>query len=75
VEDAKAEQLKAFVNYGKTMETTEARAQYVKSLVDAEQKIQEAEEALETHLTTLDFLRGKLQEVSAIDAEDVEKAG
>ena len=75
VEDAKAEQLKAFVNYGKTMETTEARAQYVKSLVDAEQQIQEAEEALELHLSTLDFLRGKLQEVSAIDAEDVEKAG
>jgi sugar diacid utilization regulator len=75
VEDAKAEQLKAFVNYGKTMETTEARAEYVRTLVSAEQRISDAEEALETHLTTLEFLRGKLAEVSAIDVTDVENVG
>jgi len=75
VEDAKAEQLKAFANYGKTMETTEARADYVRTLVLAEQRISDAEEALEIHLTTLEFLRGKLAEVSAIDATDVKNAG
>jgi sugar diacid utilization regulator len=75
VEDAKAEQLKAFVNYGKTMETTEARAEYVRTLVSAEQRISDAQEALETHLTTLEFLRGKLAEVSAIDVTDVENVG
>lgn len=75
VEDAKAAQLKAFVNHGKTMETAEARTQYVKALIDADQKILDAEEELKVHLYTLDFLKGKLKEVSAIDAEDVENAG
>jgi len=67
IEDAKAAEAKAFVNNGQLMSSQEDRAAYVRNLTEARNRVIEAEEALEDHLKTLDFLKEKLKEVQESD--------
>jgi len=70
IEDAKAAEAKAFVNNGQLMSSQEDRAAYVRKLTEARNKVIEAEEALEDHLKTLEFLKEKLVEVQKSDMTD-----
>lgn len=70
IEDAKAAEAKAFVNNGQLMSSQEDRAAYVRNLTEARNKVIEAEEALEDHLKTLEFLKEKLVEVQKSDMTD-----
>jgi hypothetical protein len=57
VTDAKESQAKARVNNGNEISN---RAAYVQNLLEAKNRVTQAEEALETHLAKITFLEGEL---------------
>jgi hypothetical protein len=59
VTDAVERYQKARLNYGRELHSND-RTAYVKTLVDAHNGVKEAEEALNTHKETLEFLRNEL---------------
>lgn len=65
VADAKDAYNKARLNDGKELQSSD-RTRYVRNLVDANNNVKEAEEALEAHKETLEFLKSEL---AALEAE------
>jgi len=70
IEDAKEALNKAFANNGTLMSSSEERTRYVKNLIEYNEKVKDAEEALEVHLATISFLKGQLTIAEETDAED-----
>lgn len=59
VTDAKEELDRARLNYGKELASSN-RTDYVRNLINKKNAVENAQEALDTHLETLDFLKGEL---------------
>jgi hypothetical protein len=59
VTDAREELDKARLNYGKELASSD-RTSYVRNLITKKNAVESAQEALDTHLETLDFLKGEL---------------
>jgi hypothetical protein len=59
VTDAKEELDKARLNYGKELASSD-RTAYVRNLITKKNAVESAQEALDTHLETLHFLKGEL---------------
>ena len=59
VTDAKEELDRARLNYGKELASSD-RTAYVRNLITKKNAVESAQEALDTHLETLDFLKGEL---------------
>ena len=59
VTDAKEELDRARLNYGKELASSD-RTAYVRNLINKKNAVESAQEALDTHLETLDFLKGEL---------------
>lgn len=70
VEDAKEAFNKAFVNNGALMSTSADRTHYVSKLVKAKEEIEDAKEALDSHLATISFLKEQLAIAEQTDTED-----
>jgi hypothetical protein len=64
VSDAKERYEKARLNNGKELHSSD-RTQYVRNLVAANNAVKEAEESLDTHRETLQFLRNELASLEA----------
>lgn len=67
IEDAKLAEEKAFINGGQLMASADERTQYVRNLMNARNKVMEAQEALKDHVDAIEFLRAKLKEVQEAD--------
>jgi hypothetical protein len=64
ISDAKERYEKARLNNGKELNSSD-RTQYVRNLVAANNAVKEAEESLDTHKETLQFLRNELASLEA----------
>jgi hypothetical protein len=64
VTDAKEAYNKARLNNGKELASAD-RTQYVRNLVSANNAVKEAEEALDAHKETLEFLKSELVALEA----------
>lgn len=65
VEDAKENLMKARVNYGREMKEKHDRENYVSNLIEARNKVVQAEEALENHKELLSFLKAELKNLES----------
>ena len=59
VTDAREELDRARLNYGRELASSD-RTAYVRNLITKKNAVESAQEALDTHLETLDFLKGEL---------------